>query len=404
MSPPNTRSLPRLLYIGDVPVENTYHGSLQLFRLLETYPKDRLLIMEAGNSLSASARRIEGVPYLERQSKLSRLRITRFAEPYFQAKMHLAALRAELLLADARRFRPEAILTVSHEVAWLSAAAIARRLGVPLHLVCHDEWGLEGWGARGPGAFKDRLFGHHYRAAASRLCVSPDMASDNESRFGIPGDVLYPCRSRSAPRVQPAASRLGSDTAIVCGYAGSIASGGLIQALDLMAQALEPIGGTLRIFGPFTAENGRSRGLSRRNIEFVGHADPLIPTLREKVDILYLPMSFADEDRANMRICFPSKLADYTLAGLPIVIMGPDYSSAAQWALSNPDAAKLLTHADVAVLREAVTTIAGDPVLRLRLSAAALADGDRYFSHAAAFEKLSQVFCRARLAQSPVAA
>ena len=45
-------TLPRLLYIGDVPVEASYHGSALLYRLLQTYPPDRLRIIEAGLAAS----------------------------------------------------------------------------------------------------------------------------------------------------------------------------------------------------------------------------------------------------------------------------------------------------------------------------------------------------------------
>ena len=38
--------LPRLLYVGDVPVEASYHGSALLHRLLVNYPPDRLSVIE----------------------------------------------------------------------------------------------------------------------------------------------------------------------------------------------------------------------------------------------------------------------------------------------------------------------------------------------------------------------
>ena len=39
--------LPRLLYLGDVPVEASYHGSALIYRLLQHYPVDRLMIIES---------------------------------------------------------------------------------------------------------------------------------------------------------------------------------------------------------------------------------------------------------------------------------------------------------------------------------------------------------------------
>src|ERR1044072_3260362 len=40
------QSCPRLIYVGDVPVEASYHGSALLHRLLSDYPAERLTIIE----------------------------------------------------------------------------------------------------------------------------------------------------------------------------------------------------------------------------------------------------------------------------------------------------------------------------------------------------------------------
>ena len=55
--------VPNLLYIGDVPVESSYHGSALLYRLLQTYPPDCLRIIEAGLTTSLPDRRLPGVTY-----------------------------------------------------------------------------------------------------------------------------------------------------------------------------------------------------------------------------------------------------------------------------------------------------------------------------------------------------
>ena len=55
-------ALPRLAYIGDVPVESSYHGSALLYRLLQRYPPDRLSVIENRNS-SRADRRLPGVRY-----------------------------------------------------------------------------------------------------------------------------------------------------------------------------------------------------------------------------------------------------------------------------------------------------------------------------------------------------
>ena len=54
--------MPRLLYIADVQVEASQHGSALIYRALETYPADRLRIVETGLP-SQAARRLPGVTY-----------------------------------------------------------------------------------------------------------------------------------------------------------------------------------------------------------------------------------------------------------------------------------------------------------------------------------------------------
>src|SRR5882724_4476706 len=69
--------LPRLVYVGDVPVESTYHGSALLYRLFQDYPPDKLLVVEAGPGRSAAARRVQNVLYRQLSMGATRLRNTR---------------------------------------------------------------------------------------------------------------------------------------------------------------------------------------------------------------------------------------------------------------------------------------------------------------------------------------
>ena len=86
--------LPRLLYVGDVPVEASYHGSALLYRLLDGYPADRLRIIEAGTALSQPARRLPGVRYEDLRLPLSRLQTTRLSRWYGATNLITAVARA----------------------------------------------------------------------------------------------------------------------------------------------------------------------------------------------------------------------------------------------------------------------------------------------------------------------
>lgn len=376
---------PSLLYLGDVPVEASYHGSALLYRLLETYPADRLTIIEAGIYPSTPGRRLSNVVYHALPLPLSRLQTTRFAPWYTAACLRMAALRAGRLEAFARACRPEAILTVTHGYSWITAAELARSLDLPLHLICHDEWARAG----AMQAWKDRVFGERYRRAASRLCVSPFMAREYARRYGADGLVLYPSRAVDAVYYDEPPARLGADTgSFTCVFAGTINSGGAVMALQQLARCLEPLRGRLLLYGPLTAEVARASGLTASNIDLGGllSSAQLMETLRERADALFVPMSFAAADRNNMQFSFPSKLTDYTAIGLPLLIYGPPCCSAVQWAAANDGVAEVVTQESEDALAAAIYRLARDPQRRMTLARNALAAGEAYFSHHAASE------------------
>jgi hypothetical protein len=101
-------------------------------------------------------------------------------------------------------------------------------------------------------------------------------------------------------------------------------------------------------------------GLRRSNIILGGvlSSGQLIEKLKNEADVMFLPMSFAPQDRQNMEISFPSKLTDYTLTGLPLLIVGPNYCSAVRWAKENPGVADIVESLDRALLQAAVDRLA----------------------------------------------
>jgi hypothetical protein len=112
--------------------------------------------------------------------------------------------------------------------------------------------------------------------------------------------------------------------------------------------------------------------------------------LRDEADALFVPMSFASEDRTNMELAFPSKLADCTAAGLPLIIYGPPYCSAVAWARENKELAEVVDTDKSTDLAQAVARLATDPARRLALAKRALRVGRQYFAH----DAVQQVFDR----------
>jgi len=385
---------PRLLYVGDVPVESTYHGSALLHRLLEDYPRDPLTIVETGTP-SQSKRRVAGAIYLSLPLNQSRWLKTRF-HPYAVVWSSYCGLKSSRrVAASLNNDGFDCILTVAHGFGWLAAANLARERNVPLHLIIHDDWPRA---AHVPPAFRswfERQFASVYKQAQSRLCVSPAMEHAYRERYGESGDVLYPMRAASAPDLDAPPTRIAqNDHQFTVAFAGTINSPGYIRALIALHDALEPIGGRLLIFGPFTRDEARASGLDLPNIVVCGllTSAELMQRFRDEVDVLFVPMSFDDADRSNMEMSFPSKLTDYTAVGLPLLIYGPEYCSAVRWATVNDGIAEVAE--TEGALGEAVDRLANDPARRMELGQQALLVGRKYFAHATVQSVFNQALIR----------
>lgn len=94
-------------------------------------------------------------------------------------------------------------------------------------------------------------------------------------------------------------------------------------------------------------------------------------------------MKFGEDASVNARISFPSKLADYTEMGLPLLIRGPEYCSAVQWARKHSGVAEVVVTEDEDELLEAILRLS-NPETRRALAEEALRIGELYFSHSRA--------------------
>lgn len=371
----------KLLYVGDVPVEASYHGSALLHRLLSQYPHEQLMVIETA-TLSQPERRLPNVNYISHPIGKQRWLNTRF-HPYAVAWFSQTGTRVGSRIAQSMNgFGCEAVLTVAHGFGWLAASGIASERNVPLYLLVHDDWPRV---ADIAPAFRDWLdarFARVYRQARSRLCVSPAMSRAYLERYGEPAAVLYPSRARECPDfAEPPARLARNGKPFTIAFAGTINSDGYVRALRALQAALTSVNGQLLIFGPQRIDlNADIRGLVS--------ADELLNCLREEADALFVPMSFDPTDRANMELAFPSKLADYTATGLPLLIYGPGYCSAAVWARENEGVAEVVE--SEAELSDAITRLANDPAHRVTLGQRALDVGRKYFS----YEQVQQTFIR----------
>lgn len=387
----NDAKLPKLLYIGDVPVENSYHGSALLYRLFANYPTEKLHILEVRNTSNID-RRLSGVAYRYLALPIQRWLNTRLHTWLSSLLALCGGNSTKQLAAVIEEFKPDAIITVAHGYSWQTAARAAKKYRLPLHLIVHDHWAVT---FAGPAWLKVLLksrFRKIYKNSASRLCVSPYMAIQYEKNYGgIKADVLYPSRApwiNSNEVVSQRTLEIGKPFTI--GFAGTINGEGLISALRDIARALKQVEGKLLLYGPATEKNLSDAGLDEANIIVRGLFKPeaLLPVCREEVDVLVVAVSFAAVDRAAMEINFPSKLTDYTAVGAPILIYGPETCSAVSWANESPGVAALVTKADCQELLSCIKRLMQDRQWRIDLTNKAMDQGERQFSSSVATRQL----------------
>ena len=132
-------NLPRLLYIGDVPVESTVAGSALIYRLLQKYPAKKLYIVEGNTSVSQVEKRLAEIKYNVLEVGNQRLINSRLNR-WYSSYLYLTTKNKTSQLKEViKTFKPEAILTVAHGFSWLAAAEIARKHRLDLHLIVHDD-------------------------------------------------------------------------------------------------------------------------------------------------------------------------------------------------------------------------------------------------------------------------
>jgi hypothetical protein len=373
--------MPRLLYIADVPVESSQHGSALMFRALETYPADRLRIFETA-SPSDPQRRLPGIEYASLPIGSQRWLNSRLHGVYSAWLSWRAASRAGRITASLAGFEVEAVATVAHGFGWITASEVARRLRVPLHLIVHDDWPRASAIAEACRPWLDRMFGRIYRGAASRLCVSPIMAEEYARRYGATGALMYPSRSKDCPTFAAKAPRTLEASDLVIGYGGN-SSSQIVDCLVALAEALPGTRARLELFGNFDDASQQRLAAASPAISFRGFVPyhQMIRELREIADVLFVPMSF---DAAHRGLSFPSKLTDYTAAGLPLLIYAPPDSAAVRWAREQGEAAEIVERAGSSGLRTALERLRADTPRRGLLAASAVMAGHRSFDSAGA--------------------
>lgn len=363
----------RLLYVCDWPPSNFGGGPILMSRLLREYPLEAIAVLTSTRFARVSPKegRLEcdeiTVPLSEGYGRfgLGRLRIL------------LNWLRIPVIAVTVRRVIRQreiaAILTVLHGQFCFAAALAGWMTGVPYIVVVHDDYVTE---MNFLGRWLSRAV---MRGAAHIYCVSPGMQESIRWNFGVDAELQAPATERHEHEpVRPA----GREISIV--YAGSITSAvednlKLLAALIASGKLTEHgIDAKLHLYTVLKEEQKREWGWDHPNIVFhawVGQAE--LPDVLRKADILFLPFSFAPEERHTVKTAFPSKTADYLASGTPILVFGPEYSTLVAYAWRE-GFGEIVMEPDGELLVEAIERIARHPGHREMLSRRALTVFSKY--------------------------
>jgi hypothetical protein len=154
-----------------------------------------------------------------------------------------------------------------------------------------------------------------------------------------------------------------------------------------LSRVMGAMGGHLDMYTNASAADLAAHGLVAPVVRRIGYLPTPADTAErvgETAHALVVPASFDPRARTEMTTLFPSKLADYTAMGLPILIWGPPYASATRWAGQSPGSAVVISENSPALVEAAIAEIVADPAHAARLAGAGIEAGARYFERDAA--------------------
>jgi glycosyltransferase involved in cell wall biosynthesis len=256
------------------------------------------------------------------------------------------------------------VMTVAQGDACGSARRFAQKHRLPLVTIFHDWWPDMVVVHSPLHNLLQKRFSELYRQSRLALCVSEGM---REMLGPHPNaQVLYPIPAKAGP-ILPA--RMPHDDFRVL-YLGNLAEYG-----PMMVNALNELKGHPQVRLEVRGGNPRWPEHFRQEMQRNGLWHDFAP--RAELDewlgtanAFLVPMVFEPAMRRRMETSFPSKMPEMAQLGKPLVIWGPEYCSAVQWARQG-NRALCVTDPNPDVLRHALEKLAVSTGEQQRLAAAA---------------------------------
>jgi glycosyltransferase involved in cell wall biosynthesis len=392
--------LPRVLLLTREIPQSVNAGSQQLFRVLQGYPSEMLLVV--GPSVPAGAERLS-CRYETFVPKADRWVSTRLHK-------HVNLGNALGLIPDYSRrqidrlvgdFEPEVIVTVMDLFSFYKIASrYARDRSVPLVTLTMDDpmhfQKVASW-AR---PVQKRAVRRIYESAALSLGVSREMAEWIGVEFGKPTETFYfgpPDGMR--PRAPEINHSLRNPSHLTVGFAGSLHF--YWRELQRLMPAFEQTGAKLNFYGPETIELPRSKAMVNRGVWPI---DQLWDVVQAECDALLLGYPGGGWLENVFRTHFPTKVSEYMWQGMPVLFTGPAYATGLRWGLEHPEACIALVEPNIEEFASRLVSLREDAALRMRLGQGALEAARSEFDPARIRERFWQLLSAAASRGKPALA
>ena len=364
---------------------NHMGAGILMRRLFADYPRDRLWALTSYQSMRGLAA-YDPDPPAERQMPVPEIRIHR------RWIGSLALLLNYMLIPwtvwrgvqIVRRHQVEAIFAVPWDHFTIAAYFIHRITGLPIYMYIMDDPA----GARRADGSQPTL----YRVLMPRLVrackrvwgVSDGMCEYFAHTYNVKCLPLLPLLDLEGFQKKDARRAERSNGSFHIVFIGSIYSAQVDSVRRLVRVVGQDPGRmgnpdakthlTLYTSAPVAALE--QLGVMGKNVrrDEVNHED--IANVMAAADLAFLPLSFEPDMRHIVETSFPSKIAEYLAAGIPILVHAPTYSAAARYCLEHA-CGLVVGEPSEASLRDALVRLSTDVALRKRLSANALETAEK---------------------------
>jgi len=326
------KELPKILFIADEIPQSINAGSIQFYRLFASYPSNKLMVF--GKKPNPEAK-ILTCPYYElKYPFLERLRLSRFTSILsdLQALKLLLPTLPNNLLKVARAFEPDLVISLMQHITYYHPAYFfAKKSKLPFILFCHDD--VEEFSRIHPRFKKSliQLNSKIYKSALKRICISPEMAEKWKDKYGAESDFLYPTASKTLTAKAIDLDNLTPKKQLKIGYAGSLAYG-YKEGIQEMLPVLQKTSTLLKIYRNEDSSLPSSKYLTYRG--FSKTAEETFEKIKAECDAVILPYSSDKKFKDLYTTHFPSKIPEYILLGMPVIVIGPSYANGVRWAMS----------------------------------------------------------------------